>query len=151
MFTGIRLMQVAATLAILAALAAGCGGDSGSEATQTTMETQTTETDTTTETTPPTATEEEHPGPTVVQVTVVNGAPKGGIVRETVEQDDLAGRAEAMGSRLVDGLRDVGRRVGVITEVRGKGLLVGAELDLEPSRELRSEPQPYGPAGGHVT
>jgi predicted acetylornithine/succinylornithine family transaminase len=52
-------------------------------------------------------------------------------VVETVEQDDLAGRAEAMGSRLVDGLRGVGRRVGVITEVRGKGLLVAAELDRE--------------------
>ncbi len=69
-----------------AVLLASCGGDDGdadstTETTTTTTETTTTET-TTTETTPPPQ------GPTVVRIAVVNGAPKGGIVRETVEKGD---------------------------------------------------------------
>ncbi|HEV8340068.1 MAG TPA: acetylornithine transaminase [bacterium] len=52
-------------------------------------------------------------------------------VVETVEQDDLAGRAQTMGSLLVSGLRELGQRTGVITDVRGKGLLVAAELDRD--------------------
>jgi hypothetical protein len=79
--------QIAVMLVLLAASVAGCGGGSGSEATQTTTDTQTTtETDTATETTPPTTTAEQPPGPTVVRVNVVNGAPKGGIVREKIDQ-----------------------------------------------------------------
>jgi len=83
--------QIAVMLVLLAASVAGCGGGSDSEATQPTTDTQTTtETDTTTETTPPTTTAPEPPGPTVVRVTVVvvNGAPKGGIVREKIDQGD---------------------------------------------------------------
>ena len=49
---------------------------------ETTTEHTTTTTTTTTETTPPPAT------PTVIRVTVVDGAPKGGIVREAVEKGD---------------------------------------------------------------
>lgn len=86
MFTGIRLMQVAATLAILAALAAGCGGGSDGESAGTT-DVQTTTTITTEETSPGTEAEPP-PCPTVVRVDVVDGAPEGGIVRETVEKDD---------------------------------------------------------------
>jgi ABC-type glycerol-3-phosphate transport system substrate-binding protein len=149
MFTGIRLMQVAATLAILAALAAGCGGDSGNEATQTTTETQTTETDTTTETTPPTTTEEEPPGPTVVQVTVVNGAPKGGIVRETVEQDDRV--LLVVASDVADEVHlhgyDISRDVaaGGTVRLRFRAKLPGRfEVELEnrgvPIAELTVEP-----------
>jgi copper(I)-binding protein len=53
------------------------------EATTSTAETTTTTTTTTTtETTPPPAT------PTVIRVTVVDGAPKGGIVREEVKKGD---------------------------------------------------------------
>jgi hypothetical protein len=64
-------------------LLAACGGDDEATTvidTTTTLEppTQTT----TTETTPP------PPGPTEIRIVVVNGAPKGGIVRETVEQND---------------------------------------------------------------
>lgn len=82
MFGGARAFaQIAVMLVLLAASVAGCRGGSGSEATQTT-----TETDTTTETTPPTTTAEQPPGPTVVRVNVVNGAPKGGIVREKIDQ-----------------------------------------------------------------
>ena len=66
---------------------ASCGGDDGESAgttsteTTTTTDTTTTET-TTTETTPPPA------GPTEIRIVVVNGAPKGGIVREKVEKGD---------------------------------------------------------------
>jgi len=62
---------------------ASCGGDDGESADTTTTEpTSTTGTPTTTETTPPPA------GPTEIEIVVVNGAPKGGIVRETVEKGD---------------------------------------------------------------
>ena len=65
-----------------------CGGDDGDSAaptteTTTTSEPTATETTTTTETTPP-----PPPGPTEIRIVVVNGAPKGGIVREKVEKGD---------------------------------------------------------------
>jgi copper(I)-binding protein len=65
-----------------------CGGsDDEAASTATTTETttstaETTTETTTTETTPPPAT------PTVIRVTVVDGAPKGGIVREEVKKGD---------------------------------------------------------------
>jgi hypothetical protein len=65
---------------------ASCGGDGGGDTTETTTQTETT-TGTTTETTT-TTTMVEPPGPTVVRVRVVGGAPKGGIVRKTVKQGD---------------------------------------------------------------
>ncbi len=67
---------------------ASCGGDGDDVATQTeTMTTTTTET-ATVDTTTTTETTSEPTGPTVVRVTVVNGEPEGGIVRETVEKGD---------------------------------------------------------------
>ena len=63
---------------------ASCGGDG--EATGTT-ETLTTTT-TTTETTATTTTEPEVEKPTVVRIVVVNAAPKGGIVRKSVDKGD---------------------------------------------------------------
>jgi ABC-type glycerol-3-phosphate transport system substrate-binding protein len=63
---------------------AGCGSDDGTTGgttDTTTTETTTTDTTTTTETTPPA-------GPTEIRIVVVNGAPKGGIVRETVDKGD---------------------------------------------------------------
>ena len=64
---------------------ASCGGDD--EAVTTTTEGTTT---TTTTETPPTTVTDPTPdqGPTVVTIVVANGAPKGGIVRETVEKGD---------------------------------------------------------------
>jgi copper(I)-binding protein len=62
-----------------------CGGDD-SEATGTT-ETETTQTTQTT-TTETTTTEPEVEKPTVVRIVVVNGAPKGGIVRKSVDKGD---------------------------------------------------------------
>ena len=68
-------------------LLASCGGDDGGSAGTTTEMTTTSEptttTTTTTETTPP-----PRPGPTEIRIVVVDGAPKGGIVRETVEKGD---------------------------------------------------------------
>ena len=66
---------------------ASCGGDDQAQPTTdtTTSETATTTT-TTTETTETTTTQPE--GPTVVRIRVVNAAPQGGIVRETVQQGD---------------------------------------------------------------
>lgn len=77
-----------------------CGGDDGSETGGTTAtETATTET-TTTETTTPETTSPEPAGPSVVRVAVVNGAPRGGIVRATVEQGDRV--ALVVGSDVAD-------------------------------------------------
>ena len=68
-------------------LLASCGGDDGESAATTTETTTTSETTTTTttttETTPP-----PPPGPTEIRIVVVNGAPKGGIVREKVKKND---------------------------------------------------------------
>jgi hypothetical protein len=65
-------------------LASCGGGDESSDTTDTVIDTPTTiePTTQTTETTPP------PDGPTVVRITVVNGAPEGGIVRETVTKNE---------------------------------------------------------------
>lgn len=70
-------------------LLASCGGDDGESVTttsptnsQTVTATLTDTTETTTETPPP------PPGPTEIRIVVVDGAPKGGIVREKVEKND---------------------------------------------------------------
>ena len=67
-------------------LLASCGSDDGESAATTTEATtpsETTTTTTTTETTPP-----PPPGPTEIRIVVVDGVPKGGIVREKVEKND---------------------------------------------------------------
>ena len=67
-------------------LLASCGGDDGESAgttTETTTTSETTMTTTTTETTPA-----PPPGPTEIRIVVVDGAPRGGIVREEVEKND---------------------------------------------------------------
>ena len=52
-------------------------------------------------------------------------------VVQTVEEENLAAHAAAMGEILQAGLRDLGHHAGAITAVRGRGLLVGADLDRE--------------------
>jgi hypothetical protein len=85
----VQRRRIATLLAAVAVLVGGfalasCGGDDSASAdTTTTVETTTSET-TTTETT----TEPEPQGPTIVRVTVVDGTPKGGIVREKVSKGD---------------------------------------------------------------
>lgn len=59
-----------------------CGGDGGSETPVAT------ETDTMSTTTTQSTTESTGYGPRIVRVVVVNGAPKGGIVRELVDKGD---------------------------------------------------------------
>ena len=75
---------VLAASCVLAAVAlAACGSDdneSASSTDTTTTATETTTTDTTTTT--------EAETPTVVKITVVDGQPQGGIVRQTVNKDD---------------------------------------------------------------
>lgn len=84
------VLLVAAALLTGSFALASCGGDDEASGTTTETTTQTTsETTTTTETTTTeTTTEPEVEKPTVVRVTVVDGAPKGGIVRATVDQGD---------------------------------------------------------------
>jgi hypothetical protein len=79
-----RLIPLLVAL-VLALPLAGCGDDE--EAAPPTDTTTTTTTTTTTEP-PTTTTPPPPPGPTVVRIRVVNGAPRGGIVRETVSQND---------------------------------------------------------------
>lgn len=87
------VLLVAAALLTGSLALASCGGDDD-ETSGTTTETTTTtatnsQTVTATETTTSeTTTEPEVEKPTVVRVTVVNGAPEGGIVRATVDQGD---------------------------------------------------------------
>lgn len=77
---------VYAAVCVLAAVAlGGCGSDDG-ESASSTETTTTTEATTTTTTEKTTTTEAE--APTIVRVTVVDGAPRGGIVRRTVNKDD---------------------------------------------------------------
>jgi hypothetical protein len=94
----VQRRRIATILAAVAALVGGlalasCGGDDSESADTTTTEsvsadTTTIETTTSETTTTETTTEPEPQGPTVVRVTVVGGAPKGGIVRETVSKGD---------------------------------------------------------------
>ena len=47
----------------------------------------------------------------------------------TILEDKIADRAAARGRQLLDGLRGLARRQPIIRDVRGLGLLIGAELD----------------------
>jgi hypothetical protein len=85
-----RLIPLLVALVLVLPLA-GCGDDEATTTTTTTPTTETTTTettDTTSDTTTTDTTETTPPGPTVVRVRVVGGAPQGGIVRETVNQGD---------------------------------------------------------------
>jgi 4-aminobutyrate aminotransferase-like enzyme len=44
------------------------------------------------------------------------------------QRHDLGRRSETLGARLLAQLRELGRRHGAIAEVRGRGLMIGAEL-----------------------
>jgi ABC-type Fe3+-hydroxamate transport system substrate-binding protein len=72
----------ACLLAVVALAGCGSNGDSTSASTDTTT------TDTTTTTTTAETTTTEVAKPTVVRITVVDGAPQGGIVRTTVSKGD---------------------------------------------------------------
>jgi hypothetical protein len=79
---------LAAALVFLAGISlASCGGDGSDDTTTTTQTTTETATDTTT-TSETTTTVPEVEEPTVVRIVVVNGQPRGGIVRASVDQGD---------------------------------------------------------------
>jgi acetylornithine/N-succinyldiaminopimelate aminotransferase len=49
-------------------------------------------------------------------------------VLDIIEQEGLVGRAAELGKYLMDGLRNLALRQPAITEVRGMGLMIGAEI-----------------------
>ena len=50
-------------------------------------------------------------------------------VMDTLERDGLLQHADEVGGYFMDGLRGLARKHEAIVEVRGKGLMIGAELD----------------------
>ena len=50
-------------------------------------------------------------------------------VLEVIERDGLLARADALGQRIQDGLRARLQAVNGVVEVRGRGLLIGVQLD----------------------
>jgi hypothetical protein len=86
----VALVLAASALFLAGVALASCGGDDeAAPTTGTTTTTSTTTETTTTQTTETTTTTQPPPaGPTIVRIAVVNGAPKGGIVRETVGKND---------------------------------------------------------------
>ena len=86
-----RRVVVLVTLLAFGALGfalASCGGDDGDSGAPPTQTTTTADTTTTTVETTTTETTQPSSGPTEIRIAVVNGAPKGGIVREKVEKGD---------------------------------------------------------------
>jgi protein-disulfide isomerase len=75
----VKKLMLACACLLAATAVAGCGSNDSTTASSTETTTETTTTDTTT-----TAAEE----PTVVNIVVVNAAPQGGIVRQTVNKGD---------------------------------------------------------------
>lgn len=49
-------------------------------------------------------------------------------VLDYIEQEGLVERSGRVGSRLIEGLKDLQNKYGVIADVRGKGLMAGAEI-----------------------
>jgi len=50
-------------------------------------------------------------------------------VIETIENTNLAARAEELGARILSGLADALQGIAGVEEIRGQGLLIGIELD----------------------
>ncbi len=74
-------------------------------------------------------------------------------VLAVIEEDDLCGNATRQGEALMDGLRSLAERFDVIKDVRGRGLMVGAEVGEaagEISLLCREEGLLINTAGGHT-
>jgi predicted acetylornithine/succinylornithine family transaminase len=52
-------------------------------------------------------------------------------VLDLIEKRKLMKHARAMGARLMQGLRQIGLRTGLVTSVRGRGLMVGADIAID--------------------
>ncbi|NOZ58818.1 MAG: acetylornithine transaminase [Euryarchaeota archaeon] len=57
-----------------------------------------------------------------------------GTVLDVVEREGLAERAKRLGGYLMRRLEELGERHSVIKEVRGKGLLIGVELEVDAGK-----------------
>lgn len=68
------------------------------------------------------------------------GMVAGSTTMQILERDGMHAHAARMGEHLMSGLRDLARRHPVIGDVRGRGLMVGAEI-VQPSRAGRPGPQ----------
>ncbi len=55
---------------------------------------------------------------------------------EVVEQEGLAERAERLGARMLSGLADLKQRFDIVSDVRGKGLMIGVEFGMDEVGEL---------------
>ena len=127
-------------LVLVSGLGAGvalsaCGGDEEAGATTTETTTETTQT-TTSQTTETTTTTQPVPAVTTVRILVEGGAPKGGIVRETVQKGDRV--AIVVRSDVADEIHlhgyDLSRDVaaGGTARLRFEATLVGRfEVELE--------------------
>jgi hypothetical protein len=82
-----RAISAALLVALFLALS-GCGGDETETATTTTSATTTTPTTATTTTTTTTTTTERPAAVQTIRIAVVHGAPKGGIVRATIDKGE---------------------------------------------------------------
>ena len=75
-------------------------------------------------------------------------------VIEVIEEENLCEHAVAMGDRLQDGLRALSKKYPVIVDVRGRGLMVGAEVGTENAGPIiqaaRDEGLLINSAGGHT-
>lgn len=75
-------------------------------------------------------------------------------VLAVIEDDGLCERATQMGALLQDGLRDLATRYKVIKDVRGRGLMVGAEVGADAAGLIagyaRDEKLLINTAGGHT-
>lgn len=75
-------------------------------------------------------------------------------VIHVIEEEDLCGNAARMGARLREGLTALAERHEVIADVRGRGLMVGAEVGAEAAGALiklaREEGLLINSAGGHT-
>jgi 2,2-dialkylglycine decarboxylase (pyruvate) len=52
---------------------------------------------------------------------------------EIVEDEDMPGRAAAIERRMKEGLAEIGRRWGLVGDIRGRGVLLGVELVTDPA------------------
>ena len=75
-------------------------------------------------------------------------------VLEVIEEDALCEHALQMGHLLMAGLRDLSESYPIISQVRGRGLMVGAEVGTEAAGPIATEARAQGllinTAGGHT-